>query len=321
MKLGDICLIIDMPRLQLMNKSKEFLAELVKSYKLERILSVEIIHGGLDSHQSIHHKILYLDNSGVSENLSVSIQDVEGFFGVILHEHGEELKLVYKNKNKKHEKWDDINEDTSRFVISVDSYRTFDYEEDEEIYDVFEIKCDACVIRVYVKINSEDSYRTAFARFRGKFHDLHKRMEYYPIEAVFLDKSSGESKVMLGMRDNGFMGRGDVTVFYTNQNDDFDESEEYLEPERQYVHIRTGSSDSRKDISFDMTISVIPEYHAPNDQSVVRFKFVVADFVEGFDENGCWAIFEDENYSLTFTIRFDTPSQYRIEDIAERFKK
>lgn len=300
-----------------MSKSNSFLKHLIDSYHLERILSVEIIHGGLDTHKAIHHKILYLDNSGVSEHLSVSIQDAEGFFGVILHEHGEEIKLVYKNKNKKHEKWDDINDDTNRFVILGDSYRTFDYEEDEEIYDVFEIKCDACIIRLYVKINSESDYSTAQARFRGKLQDMHHRMEFYPIEAKFINKINGKIDTMHGMRDNGFMGG---TIFFTNQIDDLD-SEEYVEPERQYVHIRTGSSDSRKEISFDMTISVIPEYHAPNDQSVERFKFVVADFAEGFDENGCWAIFEDENYSLTFSIRFDTPSQYRIEDIAERFKE
>ncbi|OLY72282.1 hypothetical protein AU074_13990 [Pseudomonas sp. ATCC PTA-122608] len=304
-----------------MSQSNIFLEELVRSYKLERILSVEIQHSGLDTYKSIHHKIQYFDNSGISENLSVSIQDLEGFFGVILHQQDCAIKLVYKNKNKVKEKWDDETDDTARFIIPDGTYRSYDFEEDDEIYRVFEIPCEACTIRIYVKVNSESAYNTAFTRFRGKLKDLHHHMEFYPIEASFKNKLSGETVSMHGMRDNGFMGRDIPYIYYTNQIYELDDSEEYLDPERQYVHIRAESSDTRKDISFRYKISVIPEFHFPNDESAKKYSFVVHDFEEAFDEAGCWVVFEDENYSLTFSIRFDAPLQDRIEDIAERFKE
>ncbi|GFZ59405.1 hypothetical protein PSE10A_19160 [Pseudomonas amygdali pv. eriobotryae] len=159
----------------------------------------------------MHHRIGFMHNLGEPKPVAVAVSDLEGFFKIILHEEDDNLRLVYTNKNKRHDSNDFSKDDTEQFIVDSESFWSSHCEQDDRI---FELRCESCVIRIHVKITSECPSETAYNRMRGFILDMLQRMEYYQIQGEFKDIKSGAVKCMYGMRDNGIQGRDITSVFF-----------------------------------------------------------------------------------------------------------
>lgn len=292
-----------------MSKSRGFLKDLIDSFKLERILSVEITHLNSKSLVSMHHRIGFLHNLGEQKSISIVAKDLEGFFKIIIHEDGDNLRLVYTNKNKRHDSKDFSKDDTEQFIIDSESFSSNHCEQDDRI---FELRCESCVIRIHVKITTECTSETAYNRIRGFISDMLQRMENYQIQTEFKDKKSGAMRIMHGMRDNGMQGSDITSVFFSNEDPDSDE--DY--PVRQYISLRTVEEGEECKIQ----LNVLPDFTAPNATDAERFKFVAENIDEEFTEHGNSVSFENEEYQLKLSIQYDNPAPNCEKAIAQRFQ-